>query len=105
MDLADIVNQHEQPPLYIHFLFGAKGKAIHLFLHTNAGEGGFHDPQPSGIDPLASIDVDLCLHLIDQVGGRTFHLNGKIAAGVSDFFNQRERSGQALRTLCWLRYF
>ena len=36
VDLADIVNQGEQPPLYIHFGFGTKGKTMHALLHTSS---------------------------------------------------------------------
>ena len=36
VDLADIVNQGEQIPLYIHFRFGTKGKTVHALLHTSS---------------------------------------------------------------------
>ena len=38
VDLADIVNQGEQPPLYIHFGFGTKGKTVHALVDTEVGE-------------------------------------------------------------------
>ena len=54
MDLADIVNQRVQLPLYIHFVFGAKGKTMHALLDTDIGKDGFNNPQPPGVDPLRS---------------------------------------------------
>jgi hypothetical protein len=38
MDFADIVYQGEQPPLYIHFQFGAYREAVHVLLHTDVGK-------------------------------------------------------------------
>ena len=67
VDLADIVYQSEQHPLYIHFAFGAQGEAVHALLHTDVGKDRFHDPQPPGINALALLTIDLRLHLIDQV--------------------------------------
>ena len=80
MDLADIVYQSEQSPLYIHFPFRAQREAVHALLHADVSEDRFHDPQSPGIDALALFTVDLGFHLIDQVGGLALNLNGKIAA-------------------------
>ena len=40
LDLADIVNQSEPRTyaLYIHFVFGALGEAVHLLMHTDVGK-------------------------------------------------------------------
>jgi len=78
VDLADMVNQSEQRPLYIHFPLGTQGKAMHPFLHTDVRKDRFDDPQPSGIDALADFTIDLHLHLIDQVGLLAVDLDGKI---------------------------
>jgi len=40
MDLANIVDQSEEPPLYIHFAFGAEGEAVHALVHTDIGKDG-----------------------------------------------------------------
>ena len=39
-----------------------------MFLHTDVGKDGLDDAQPSGVNTLALIGVDLGFHLIDQVG-------------------------------------
>ena len=44
VDLADIVNQSEQAPLYIHFQFGTKGETVHALLHTDVGKDRLDDP-------------------------------------------------------------
>jgi hypothetical protein len=44
VDLADIVYQGEQSPLYIHFQFGAQGEAVHAFMHTDVGKDRLDDP-------------------------------------------------------------
>ena len=85
MDLADIVDQSKQSPLYIHFPFGTQSESIHTLLHTDIGKDRFDDPQPPGIDPLALFTIDLGLHLIDQVGGLALNLNGKIPARCGGF--------------------
>ena len=69
VDLADIVNQSEQSPLYIHFALGTQRESIHTLLHTDIGKDRFDDPQPPGINAFALFTIDLGLHLIDQVGG------------------------------------
>ena len=38
VDLADIVYQSEQPPLYIHFQLGTQSEAVHALVHTDVGE-------------------------------------------------------------------
>jgi len=38
VDLADMVNQSEQRPLYIHFPLGTQGKAMHPLLYTEVGK-------------------------------------------------------------------
>ena len=80
VDLADIVNQSEQRPLYIHFPFRAQREAVHTLLHADVCKDRFHNAKSPGIDLLALFTIDLGLHLIDQVGGLALHLNGKIAA-------------------------
>lgn len=80
MDLADIVNQRVQPPLYIHFQFGAQRKTVHALLHTDVGEDRLDNAEASAVNALALFTVDLRFHLIDQVGGTALDLNGKIAA-------------------------
>ena len=54
VDLADIVNQSEQSPLYIHFPLRAQSEAMHALLHTDVGKDRLNDAQPSGIDRLPS---------------------------------------------------
>jgi hypothetical protein len=80
VDLADIVYQSEQLPLYIHFQPGTKGEAMHALLHTDVGKDRLDNPQSPGIDALALVAVDLGLHRIDQVGLAGIHLDGKISA-------------------------
>ena len=80
VDLADIVYQSEQTPLYIHFPFRTEREAVHAFLHADVGEDRFNDPQPSAINVLALITIDLGFHRIDQIGGLALNLNRKIAA-------------------------
>lgn len=53
VDLADVVDQGEQPPLDIHLGFGAQGESIHVFLHADIGKNRFNNTQPPGIDLLA----------------------------------------------------
>ena len=80
VDLADIVYQSEQTPLYIHFPFRAEREAVHAFLHADVGEDRFNDPQSPAINALALITIDLGFHRIDQIGGLALNLNRKIAA-------------------------
>jgi hypothetical protein len=80
VDLADIVNQSEQYPLYIHFTFGAQGEAIHVLMHADVGKDRLDNGQPSRIDLLALLAVDLGFHPIDQVRLTRVHLNRKIPA-------------------------
>ena len=80
VDLADIVDQSEQPPLYIHFQFRAQGESIHALLHADIGKNRFNDTQPPGIDLLALMRVNLGLHLVNHVGWLTSHLDRKIPA-------------------------
>jgi len=79
VDLADIVNQRVQSPLYIHFQFGAQRKTVHALLHTDVGEDWLHNAEPPAVNALPLFTVDLRFHLIDQVGGTALDLNGKIA--------------------------
>ena len=39
LDLANIVDQSEPRtrPLYIHFIFGAEGEAVHVLVNANIG--------------------------------------------------------------------
>lgn len=64
VDLADLVNQSVQPPLYIHFQFRAQREAVHALVHTDIGKDWLHDAKPPGIDALALFSIDLRLHLI-----------------------------------------
>src|SRR5215211_314322 len=65
VDLAEIMYQGEQSPLYIHFQFGPEREAVHALLDTDVSEDRLDDSESSGIDPLSHFTVDLCLHLID----------------------------------------
>ena len=40
VDLANIVDQSEPRtrPLYIHFIFGAEGEAVHALVNANIGQ-------------------------------------------------------------------
>jgi len=80
VDLADIVDQSEQSPLYIHFQFRAQDESIHAFLHADIGKDRFNDTEASGIDLLALGRVNLGLHLVDQVRWLVIHLDRKIPA-------------------------
>ena len=80
VDLADIMYQSEQSPLYIHFQFGPESEAVHALLDTDVGKDRLDDSQPSGINTLALFGIDLGLHRIDQVRRLTLDLNGKIPA-------------------------
>ena len=53
---------------------------MHALVHTDVGKDRLDDRQPSGIDALSFLAVDLGLHLIDQVRLVAIHLNGKIPA-------------------------
>ena len=80
VNLADIVNQSEQPPLYIHFQFGAEREAVHVLLHTDVGKDRLDNTQTSGIDALSLLGVYLCFHLINWIQLLGIHLDGKISA-------------------------
>lgn len=80
VDFADIVDQSEQPPLYIHFPFGTEREAVHVLVHTEIGKDRLDNSQPSGIDALALFGVDLGLHFVYQIWLLSIHLNGKIPA-------------------------
>ena len=43
VDLADVVDHREQPPLYIHLPFGPQREAVHALLDTDVGKDWFHD--------------------------------------------------------------
>jgi hypothetical protein len=53
--------------LYIHFAFGTQGETIHVFMYTDVREDRLDNDQPSRIDFLALLAVDLGFHQIDQV--------------------------------------
>ena len=80
VDLADIVDESKQLPLYIHFPFRAQREAMHPLVDTDVGEDRFHDPQSPGINALALFTIDLGLHLVDQVRRLGIHWDGKIPA-------------------------
>jgi hypothetical protein len=80
IDLADIVNQSEQYPLYIHFALGAQSEAVHVFMHADVRKDRLDNREPPRIDLLALLAVDLGFHQIDQVRLGGIELNGKISA-------------------------
>lgn len=94
MDFADIVDQSEQPPLYIHFLFGTQRKAVHPLLHTNVNKDRLNNAESSGVDLFSKSSINLRLHLVDQVRLRT-HLNGRNLCDVFGLLKYRVRKGQA----------
>lgn len=53
---------------------------MHALLHTDVGKDRFDNAEPSGVDQLSLIGIDLCLHLIDQVRRLRIHWDGKIPA-------------------------
>ncbi len=53
---------------------------MHVFVNTNIRKHRFNNSQPPGVDALALLAVDLCLHHLDQVGRLAIHLDGKVAA-------------------------
>ena len=77
VDFADIVDQSEQPPLYIHLRFGAYRESIHAFMHTYVCKDRLDNAEPPGIDFLALLGVYLGFHLINQVW-LCIHWNGEI---------------------------
>ena len=83
VDFANIVYQSKQPPLYIHFQFGTQREAVHALEHTDVGKHRLDDSQTPGINALALIGIDLCLHRIDQVRLLRIHLDGEIPARCS----------------------
>lgn len=38
VDLADVVHQGVQPPLYIHFPFRTQREAVHVFVNADVGK-------------------------------------------------------------------
>ena len=80
VDLADIVNQSEQSPLYIHFAFRAERESVHALMHADIGKDWLDNPQPPGVNALALLTIDLGFHRIDQVGWLRIHRHGKIPA-------------------------
>ena len=98
VDLTDIVNQSEQPPLYIHFQFGTQREAMHALLHTDVGKDRLDDSESSGIDLLALFSIDLCFHLVDQVRWLRIHRDRKIPAGCGGFAQTAclQRTGSAV---------
>ena len=85
MDLAEIMYQGEQSPLYIHFQFGPEREAVHALLDTDVSEDRLDDSESSGIDLLALFSIDLCFHLVDQVRWLRIHRDRKISAGGGGF--------------------
>jgi hypothetical protein len=73
VNLADIMHQSKQPPLYIHLGLGAQGEAVQSLLNADIGEDWLDDGQASGIDLLAFGGVNLGFHLIDQIGRLIIH--------------------------------
>jgi hypothetical protein len=71
---------------------------VHVFVDTDVGEDGFHDPKSSGIDLLALFGIDLGLHLIDQVRWLRIHRDRKIPAGCGGFAQaaRLQRAGGAV---------
>ena len=67
MDLADIVYQSEQSPLYIHLGFGTQSEAVHVLLDTDIGKHRLDNAQAFCIDLFSLGGIYLGLHLIDQV--------------------------------------
>lgn len=53
---------------------------MHALVHTDVGKDRLDNAQPSGVDLLSLIGIDLGLHLIDQVGRLRIHWDGKIPA-------------------------
>ena len=53
---------------------------MHALLHTDVGKDWFDNAEPSGVDLLSLIGIDLGLHLIDQVRRLRMHWDGKIPA-------------------------
>ena len=53
---------------------------MHALLHTDVGKYRFDNAEPSGVDLLSLIGIDLGLHLIDQVRRLRMHWDGKIPA-------------------------
>lgn len=76
VDLADIVHQGEQSPLYIDLGFGTQGEAIQSLLNTDVGKHRLDNSQAPGIDPFALRGVYFGFHLIDQVGLLIIHPDG-----------------------------
>lgn len=80
VDLADVVDQSEQAPLYIHFPFGPQSEAMHALVDTDVGKDRFHGPKSPGINALSFFTIDLGFHFVDQVRLLGSHRDRKIAA-------------------------
>ena len=80
VDLADVVHQGKQAPLYIHFPFGPQSEAMHALLDTDVGKDRLNDSQASRIDLLSLFSIDLGFHFVDQVRLLGSHRDRKIAA-------------------------
>lgn len=63
-------------------------------MDTDVGKDRLDKTQASGIDPLSFFGIDLCLHLIDQVGLLRIYLDRKIPARCG-WFAQTARSHRA----------
>ena len=64
---------------------------MHALVHTDVGKDWFDNAQTSGVDLLALVGINLCLHLINQVRRLGIHGHGKIPAGCG-WFAQTARS-------------
>ena len=58
---------------------------MHALVDTDVGEDRLDNAEPSGVDLLALIGIDLGLHRIDQGWRLRIHLDGKIPAGCGGF--------------------
>ena len=85
VDLADVMYDGKQVPLYIHFQFGPYCEAVHVLVDTDVGKDRLDDPESPGINAFALFAIDLGLHLIDQVQWLRVHLDGKIPVRSSSF--------------------
>jgi len=76
VDFTNIVDESEQLPLDIHLGFRTDGEMVQPFLHAEIRKNRLHDRQTSGVYFPAFGCVDAGLHVFDQVGMQTVHLNG-----------------------------
>ena len=72
---------------------------MHALVHTDVGKDRLDDRQPSGIDALSFLAVDLRFHLIDQVRLLGIDLNGEVPAR-SIRLAQTTRPQRAGGTVC-----